>query len=834
MTTWKTGAQPVALVDPNGEYVGNGSVVQAIPDYESAADLLAAFGNFSEVNWAGGDFVSRLSTSNGQSITSLSANPLLPGESRIVIDKMLRQPCVLEFEGHIVRNKHQFVSAGAYADAETGPEPTLEPINIVSIYQSSAVAGAAYNATAGTTATLVLETALPEYPAHGAVYLSDWINIYGLIDSRLNYQNAAINWISPDRKVVCVGFSDEVALPSLAIATVTPALGTAKVNFYNNAAGAAHGAGYRFTQTTGTSAVYWSIFGGGDAMVSGTLLGDHRTTCASTDPVTLNAVQGNYELKATSRYRIDLRPRAVDFCDRPIDVVGSLWTHRVNRTSAKPGSEAQLRGRFRIYQPAGMTRPVARMLSLSKSGTTTATINLAEAPVEPIVVGNVIGVYSARDQTNFANATATVTAVISPTQIQCVLGSAVTATSYGGFVSVINGGVTQPGLITMTGSTVRSGVSTPVVGGNPEWIEAVFGATVSGITVGMPVNLHGWRSAIDGSDLGIDGVWEVAQVGTTTVQFKPVYDIRGVRQSPATPSIPAAVNCGGGLIVRTTARIHDLMFSSAAEMEVMLAGQGTSRADLSLPVNLTTNPIATQGSPAAPSTTTGDGAWFVRGAIVGIADIASAALTTTTTSASVSNALGNGFQLNFPVTAVTGTSPTLDIRIEESYDGGTTFIPLYDMQRITAVGNYNTPILRASGRHIRYVRTITGTTPSFTMAATRNLLPFMPAEPQKRLIDRTIVPNTLNSVTPTMFAGAANNSQLVINMGAITTTAPQIQMEGSEDGTNWYAIGTPLLAVASATVEMTITDKSATFIRARVSTAGSGATLGYISLKAWS
>lgn len=239
------------------------------------------------------------------------------------------------------------------------------------------------------------------------------------------------------------------------------------------------------------------------------------------------------------------------------------------------------------------------------------------------------------------------------------------------------------------------------------------------------------------------------------------------------------------------------------------------------------------GTAATVSTTDGTGGWPIRPSITGIADVASAAITATATSASIVNDKGNGFQVTFPVTAVTGTSPTLDIRIEESFDGGTNWVTLYEMQRIIATGSYNTPILRASGRHIRYVRTLGGASPSFTMAITRNLLPFIPAEPQKRLMDRTIVTTTLNSVTPVLFQGAANNIQLAVNMGAITTTAPAFQIEGSEDGVNWYAVGTPLTAVASSTVEVTVA-KSATFVRARVSTAGVGSTLGYVSLKAWS
>lgn len=266
----------------------------------------------------------------------------------------------------------------------------------------------------------------------------------------------------------------------------------------------------------------------------------------------------------------------------------------------------------------------------------------------------------------------------------------------------------------------------------------------------------------------------------------------------------------------------------------MIDGQGTSRADKASPIyGLGGTVGVTQSTAASISTTSGLGGWYIHPGVVGLVDIASAAITSTATSGAIANMLGNGFQVNISVTAATGTTPTMDVRVEESFDNGTNWVTLYEFQRITATGSYNSPILRATGRHIRYVRTIAGTSPSFTNAVTRNVLPFIPAEPQKRVMDRTIVPNTLNSVTPVLFQGAANNIQLVVNMGAITTTAPQFQIEGSEDSANWYAIGSPLLAVASSTVEQTVA-KSATFVRARVSTAGSGATLGYVSLKAWS
>ena len=100
----------------------------------------------------------------------------------------------------------------------------------------------------------------------------------------------------------------------------------------------------------------------------------------------------------------------------------------------------------------------------------------------------------------------------------------------------------------------------------------------------------------------------------------------------------------------------------------MANGRGDSDITTSFPVQVINTILSNQGTAGSISATTGLGGWYVHPAITGIADIASAALTTTTTTASIANALGNSFQVTIPVTAVTGTNPTLDVRIEESFD----------------------------------------------------------------------------------------------------------------------------------------------------------------------
>lgn len=215
-----------------------------------------------------------------------------------------------------------------------------------------------------------------------------------------------------------------------------------------------------------------------------------------------------------------------------------------------------------------------------------------------------------------------------------------------------------------------------------------------------------------------------------------------------------------------------------------------------------------------------------------IADVASAALTSTTTTAAFTPTFGTCYSVNIPVTAISGT-PTLDVSIEESDDSGTNWFKVYDFPRITGTGMYRSPIMRLTGNRVRYVQTVGGGSPSVTRSINR-LQDSTNNEAVRQLIDRTIVLTTLNSTTASLDTrDCGNRAQLVINVGAITTTAPAIQLEGSDDnGASWYSIGTPLTAVASSTVQLTITDINAALMRAKVSTAGVGVTAGYVMIKA--
>ena len=213
-----------------------------------------------------------------------------------------------------------------------------------------------------------------------------------------------------------------------------------------------------------------------------------------------------------------------------------------------------------------------------------------------------------------------------------------------------------------------------------------------------------------------------------------------------------------------------------------------------------------------------------------VADVASAAITTTTTTAAFTPTYGNGFEVNIPVTVVSGTTPTLDVEIQESDDSGTNWYPVYDFPRITATGSYRSPVMLSTGNRFRYVQTVSGTTPSFTRAINR-MQRSGSASLFRQLIDRSIVLTTLSSNTVTLPVIGTHNLQLEINIGA-ATTPPAVQLQCSDDaGATYYKVGSPLTAVASSTVSSTISTISCQLLQAVVTTAGSAVTPGYVLIR---
>lgn len=203
-------------------------------------------------------------------------------------------------------------------------------------------------------------------------------------------------------------------------------------------------------------------------------------------------------------------------------------------------------------------------------------------------------------------------------------------------------------------------------------------------------------------------------------------------------------------------------------------------------------------------------------------DVVSAALTTSTTTAAITPAQGISYQVNIPVTAVTGTNPTLDVSIEESDDSGTNWFKVYDFPRITAAGIYRSPTITLMGNRVRYVQTVGGTTPSFTRSLNR-LQAHNPGQFLRQLVDRTIVPNTLNSTSAAIGVVGCLNFNAAIRCTAQTTPAT-ITLQFSHDNVNWHTTANTL-TTSVGIAHLKVQNEKWAFVRGIVSAAGTGITL---------
>ena len=213
-----------------------------------------------------------------------------------------------------------------------------------------------------------------------------------------------------------------------------------------------------------------------------------------------------------------------------------------------------------------------------------------------------------------------------------------------------------------------------------------------------------------------------------------------------------------------------------------------------------------------------------------IADIPAAVITSSATTTALTPTFGSSYQVMINVTAASGTNPTYDVVIQESYDGGTVWENVYAFERITTTGQYISPVLNLRGNRVRYVQTVTGTSPSFNRVVTRLQSNQSVYKSNTQMFDRSILPDTLNSTSISCVVRNAEVVSMTVSIGA-TTSAPSFTLQGTEDGVNWYNLTTPLLAVANSSVNIKVTNIDVRAIRAITSTAGTGTTLNYILLK---
>lgn len=624
------------------------------------------------------------------------------------------------------------------------------------------------------------------------------VGVAGVQDSRLCYAALVVSGASGKTLTATAGPAGSI--PSL---TVGPFSG-GSVYFRSSIGRARNGASMVFESASATQACFYSRADAGDALPSGSAVASHAVTCASTASVLPAVVAGAYVAQPTSEYRVRLTPEEVNWLDAGIDSV-SVITSRLRRTQVVPSADAVYKVRLRAVNHQSMTRPVANIVSVSKSGGTTATV-VCDRPHQ-LSTSSYVVTAGVRDTANFPGITAqtVVTAIVDSVTFQVSWGSAATAASVGGVVILCCGGQAAQGVPNISVQTAQVDQGVLALVGSAAW---------SGFSIGEYVNLAGLIGA--GGTLGLDGAWRVRDVVGTAAYFESL---------AAAPADMALTTCGGAIMRRTDFRISWVRVADYERQRVEWAQRGASDAYQALVAYITGGTVVLSTGvssigyvgtrlPFTPATT----------------DVTSAALTGSATTSAITPEGGSSFVATVAVTAVSGTSPTLDVGVEISDDGGANWVRVYDFPRINATGMYRSPALQMLGNRVRYVQTVGGTSPSFTRQINRLQGNDQPP-PLRQLIDRSVVMNTLNSATPALDVRNCRNLQLIAHVTAATTNA-SLQLEGSDDASaSWYSIGAPLACAPGAPVTVTINNVQASQVRARVSVAGTGVAYNYVLLK---
>lgn len=389
------------------------------------------------------------------------------------------------------------------------------------------------------TTTLTVTTAT----AHGLVP-GDHVNIYGVSDSRFNYSELIVATVTSSVQFTAT------ATTAAAIASVTAGpYATGYVIKDDLANGAKNAFGLYFV---GTSASQLKTGGrAAGAAFHETALTSFGTSCTT-------ATIGNSgafcdSLLPAYAFEIKMKQEGILARSFPLDAL-TAGSGNLKKSRVVPDVEIRYKVRIRAVNQDDITRPIAKILSVSKSGSTTATVTCDRA--HGLTTGDYVQIYGIRDQTNFANATtaAVVASVVSSTVFTVVFGASATGTSYGGTVIRQTGSAAIGAIAQVAQSIARSG-NLLTITGNTTW---------AGVAVADMVQLVGFVDSSN-TDLGLDGAYRVASVSTTSLVLY------------STGADFTSVNCGGAVIKRTNLCIHFLRVHDYSRLIVDIdAGVGQS------------------------------------------------------------------------------------------------------------------------------------------------------------------------------------------------------------------------------------------------------------------
>lgn len=674
-----------------------------------------------------------------------------------------------------------------YVSTETLLSP-FTPVSISSISQTT------------TTLTVTTSTNHNLIPGNS-------VSISGITsDSRLNYPALVVATVPAANQFTATA-GPGGTISSL---TVGPYVGVGSVFLRSRLGYSPNGTSIIFENTTATNASLYTRASSGDALPSSTTanyVANHSSTVGTTASVQAINTVGSASFQPTNVYDYILDSFSITISDRLVDSGSSTNTVRLKRDQVTPDPNKAYQFRIRGMNNTGLTRPVAKVVSASKSGTTTVTITTDVN--HGLTTGDLVNIYGVRDTTNFPNLTTSTAVASTPTltTFTIVMGPAATATSNGGYISRVNGGVTQQGASTVVAQSISRTSNLVTVIGSGTW----------GATIGDYVNLHGVYDT-SGVYLNLDGPYRVYNSSTTTLVLQPI-------GSAPTGADIVSINCGGTYIKRTDLRLHFFRLQEYQRLAVESYGGGFSRSDVGSSMPVVVNQIlntpsinfsAIGGATAISLTPNGS---TNRALVAGIAGptnnvdySAQNWAAASGSGATIANTQGLGAAASFlvNVTAFTaGSSQGLDMYLQESPDNGGSWFDIWQTEAVTGVTSFRIPAIPIGGR--RRFRWVNRGGAATTATVTINAMD-LSTHPVKQVqwFDRTSGIGTGTAVLNTTTAGydIAGCSNVSVVMQAASATSPaSYKTQMSINGVNWYdssnAVGIGTTAAANVLIPTT-------------------------------
>lgn len=645
----------------------------------------------------------------------------------------------------------------------------------------SEVSDIAISSISQSTTTLSVTTSAP----HGLV-VGKRIGIFGVTsDSRLNYPSLVIATTNSPTTFTCTA-GPGGTIPTL---TVGPYTSQGYVYFRPALGYAQNGMSEIFESASTTSASVYVRSHAGDSLPSGTPSGNHSQSCASLFPNQPISAAYAYTFLPSSEYKFVAQADRVQWLDAGVDTT-SAPTIRTLRTQVVPDPAQRYKLRFRSTNNKGLTVPNAKIVSQVKSGSTVATVTTASD--HGLTTGDWVVLFGTRDVTNFQQVGSAVQVLSTPTTtaFTTAYGTSVTATSYGGFVARVQGGNIPAGF----GTVALIAAQSAFTAGLTNELQ-IIGSGNWSASVGDYVNVYGLRNNTDGGDLGVDGVYRVVDLSTTTIRLAPI-------DGATLPSF-TSTNCGGTIIKRTDVRISYARVFDYSRQRVEV--QATSAQAASVPIVGTVN--VNGGSNIIPFNQNS----YALQTTTNLASSATYTQTTQNTAASTTSATNYNTQLVIGVTHTAGLTPGqlyLDVGTENSSTVPTVWYTALAVP-IPSNANWQQFTVPISTRYYR-LRFVNGATAQ-TNFRLSTFLTYnggglsnqyaVPMNIQYPLSTTTIGANGTQT-SPTLDFGDSMNiyqtiTAIVYSDQASATNGLQIQL--SRDGTNWRVAQQTTVAATTLT-----------------------------------